>query len=507
MYNNNFIRSSNNNFTIDSFSIPLEYNNSYPTYLLKIYDAETGKEVVYGNGTETGNNRKLFNITLTGADNHSSFQRGATTNIEINKLLIARETKSYYFVYVPIYKDNSTLVYCLPWLEKGFTTDPTELEFVDLQTIIDYEYKSILTVPGIVRYQNQGGESIGTEAFADEDLYALAYEKLYNTTYTDQYILTSTLGRKIDLIDFSSDNGKYKLVLKSGSTAGEIDSLRGIDLLTGIVELDFEGTSLLTSGTTDLNITEIEYISKITNLQILNLNTTNIYDSKQGTVGFADGASNDILLILSNLTNLKELHLANNKIYSFADLDLFASLEYVDVANNTFRSPLFADNDYDFLRQINVTLTNIINSINGSNGALNTSVFTSLKSKGVIVEGAAEVFITDSNVLAIINALVSLEYQDKLSKELPINLIYKDFSVEGSYYNLLDYFDASTGTRVDFEFNRIEFTANDILNSETGEYQGTYFTFNIVYDCVYKLFGFEQSETIVYSQNYRVTRY
>ena len=94
-FNNNFIRSSNNNFTIDSFSIPLEYNNGYPTYLLKIYDAETGKEVIYGNGTETGEDRKLFNITLTGAEDHSSFQRGATTNIGINKLLIARETKSY----------------------------------------------------------------------------------------------------------------------------------------------------------------------------------------------------------------------------------------------------------------------------------------------------------------------------------------------------------------------------------------------------------------------------
>lgn len=511
-FNNQFVKATNN-YTIDSFNIPLCYGNNYPVYVLQIYQINEDKTFTPVSTTEG-----LFKIDWSGDSNLSSFEADTTTNITIDPYYISQETKSYYFVYIPVNKDGSGKT--IYWQEDN--TWDEDLTKITIKDIENYDYKSLLTVPGIVRYQcsktiKDEDENYITEAFADKDLYALAYEKLYNEEYNGQFIYTSMLSRKIDIIDFSSASTSYSVVLSDAEIDNDaadegtnkvISSLRGINLLTGVIELTFEETPLYV-GT---NFTsEMGYISEMTNLEILNLNSTGIYDSVEGQTGFAEGDSNQFLYILSSLTNLRELYLANNKIYSFADLDLFASLQIVDVTNNTFESKInIGDGTLaQWLENyINPTLTDVTNSINGSNGAVNVSVFNNLIAKGVKVTGNGSGGEVDEEIQLIIDALISLEYQDKLSKDIPISTIYNQYSTNYSTYGLYNSYDKKA-SRADvlFTFQYIDFESNDAQDEETKEYAGTYFKFKIVYKYSCTYLGETYSGNIEYTQNYRITRY
>jgi Leucine-rich repeat (LRR) protein len=165
---------------------------------------------------------------------------------------------------------------------------------------------------------------------------------------------------------------KVTISLAASDTDTSINSLKGIDRMTGIRALSLQNITL----SPDYFVREIEYISKITNLSILNLSNTGIYDQTGSNAGTPQGTSNNILETLSALSNLEELYLANNKIYSFAALANFASLKKVDISYNLFTSNVSDSSWLDFLDDI---LTDLVNSLYGTWGVNNISVISCTK--------------------------------------------------------------------------------------------------------------------------------
>lgn len=517
-FNKEFITSTTNGYTYNSFEIPMTFKE-YPTYTFFIYRDN-------GDGTyEKMIDGELFTLSNTAGNSFEKFDVNAQTIVTINPYYIPEKDSKYVFLYIPIYK-NSAENGVLYHVDNATYESLGDISFTD-DEIANYAYISKLTIPGIVRYESTN-KVIEEEAFNDKELYEIAYELLNGKgTYIDgeTFILTSSLTQYISSVDFSTNSStsllaSYGYTLSLGNTDNEnqINSLKGLDKLTGINSLTFSGTSLLSNGT--LNVDEIEYISQITYLTELNLGNTGIYDQTAGTVGFPQGDDNEFLTILSNLTNLERLYLNNNKIYDFNPLQLFTSLKYVNVSNNSFTVKVLNTGITALDNLINNGLTDAVNSMYGSNGSTNAAVFAQLQANEVEIVGYGNGQISPE-VQTILNALSSLEYQDRVSNQIPIQTIYSQYSTQNIYNlpNEIIVENAEETTRIRYILDSITFGDDDVMVD--GKYTAKTFSMYISYSWTYAsegLFGIwssygvpdgmTQADCVVtYRYQYHVTRY
>lgn len=505
------------NYSYESFDIPLTYEGQYPTYAYIIY-----VENENGTFTRIENDDPLFDLTISNGT-YVDLNKDMLMNVEIDPYYIKPNDTKYHFAYIPIYVNTQdTVIY--------YTKDGTKTNLNDVNVdVLNYPYISTLTIPGIVRY-NQG--TFTNEVFADLELYEIAYNLINCYEISDanlsnaqlevveqkkykegKYILSSTLGNFIEKVDFSSTSpllSYYGYSFEFGTIINsdeKIGSLKGLEKLTGIHELTFANTNL---GAQTYFMETLNIVSQITNLNKLNLSGTGIYDQASGTLSFPDGNDNEFLTIISSLNNLKHLDLSNNKIYSFTALNSFASLEYVNIGGNTFT----ANSGYDFLNNI---ITPLINSLYGTNGATNAAVIAELRANGVTVQGTTNSEIPEGT-RKVVDALSSLEYQDRVSKNIPLNTVLGQYSTLPSVYGIEDY----VIDKVQFKFTTVNLVcgtlntdgtySGDVLNN--GAYSAT--TFRMVIKCtwVYSPEGFfegivsgTQTGTIEFTYDYKVTRY
>ena len=433
------------NYGYESFSMPLSYdgNKDNPIYTFVVLEKVNGEYVevespLFKQGPE--------DVLETG------FTKDTLKTVTIDPKYIDINTKDYYFAYVPIYLFNDKIKY--------YDTETKGLvDYLSQVTInIDYPYISKLTIPGIVRY--------GTgEEFADKDFYIMAYNLLSYDTYEEgKYLLSSDLENYIEIIDFSSMSN---FSFSGTDNNGKIDSLKGINLMKGISVLDFEGKLMTTNGTQF--VTELGYISEITNLKILNLASTGIYDCTQSNLAMPEGSNNNFLSSLSKLNNLEELYLQNNKIFYFDSLVDFAALKKVDISNNKFTATI----TYDFIA---TPMTNLSNSLYGSLGANNISAVATLTSKGVdVIQGSQQAATLQQDFVNIVTALSSLQYQDRLDSNINLEQIASLY-LQGTrnssnasdiyvVYNIPQAFVLENNTEITFTFEDLTIEPN---NSDNG---------------------------------------
>lgn len=508
-FNHNF-ELMTNSYSMENFSIPLTYNNDFPSYAFLIYSKnELGKyeRVLSDSGLFTikikqNDSEEGIIIDDINSLNLDEYVKNSNTRVyvEINPYYIQRHDTQYYFAYIPIYKNSTNgLYYNVSIFNDTNSYDVyTYYNLDDVnQTLIDrldnYEYLSLLTIPGIVRYQCD--QSIEEEAFDSQLLYELVFDLLQpEEEYVDKetFIYTSRLTQHISEFRITDSN---------------IVSFKGIELLKGLEKLDLSNFNLTNNENW---VTDIERISQITNLKSLNLKNTGIYDRQSSSYGLPTGDDTQILQVLSNLNNLEYLDLSNNKIYSFGSLTNFTSLKEVDVSNNTFTYTSTGI----LGTLLGVILSNIANSIYGSNGSSNQAIFAVLTANGVTVNNGGSQIELNEHEKKIISALTSLEYQDKLEIEQSITDAYIGIDTEAIKANLtyqyeVEY-DGETRTKIQYTLNIVDFSP---ISDDS-------FAFNIIYDIRYATYSdgwigggwsdyeeIEGTPSITFSYSYNVSRY
>lgn len=470
---------ANSNYSYESFTMPLSYdgNKVNPIYTFVVF----GKTE---NGFEKLNDGELFTQSITNGS-YLDFTQNTLMNVTINPYYIDSDTKEYYFAYVPTYLNSTgNGVYYYDPIQKTTVQSVSDVTI----NIENYPYLSVLTVPGIVRYQSTN--SVKTEAFADKEFYIMAYNLLSYDTYEEgKFLLKSNLENHVESIDFSTMSN-FKL--NGTDTDGQIDSLKGINLMKGINVLNFEGKALDTNGTQFA--TELGYISEITNLKILNLASTNIYDCTMNDFAMPNDDNNNFLDSLSKLTNLEELYLQKNKIVYFTALANFAALKKVDISNNSFE----ATTTITFLK---TPMTNLANSLYGTFGANNISPITTLETKDVeVIKGTGSENTLQQEFIDIVNALSSLQYQDRLDGNVSMADILALYPSGTStnlclIYDIPQSFALTNNDDIAFKFVSIVLTEND-----------NGFTMQINYDWEQVgLFG--EDGSISFTYEYRIARY
>ena len=491
VYFDNQFRQKTGNYGYESFSLPLSFDgeSSKPTYKFIIFEEKITGEFIRLNDGE------LFTQSTTGGTN-SSFTKDTMMNVNINPYYIKEDTLTYHFAYVPTYVGSLGNIY---YYDQANQSTVSSLDDINIDLNAGYPYVSKLIIPGIVRYQSSNSISGTTEVFADKEFYAMAYSLLNDGELYEEgkFILTSRLTNQINDMNFKN---KVTISLAASDTDTSINSLKGIDRMTGIRALSLQNITL----SPNYFVREIEYISKITNLSILNLSNTGIYDQTgNATTSLPQGTNNNILETLSDLINLEELYLANNKIYSFVALSNFASLKKVDISYNKFTTNI----GWGVLDDL---LSGLVNSLYGTWGANNIAVIANLESNGVeVIREENTNNELKQEMKDIVKALSSLEYQDRLDKDVAISTLFSLYPTgNASDTDICDLYGISKGFRVssgnsyvDFTYNGVSFAAN---STQTG------FIMNISYS--YKSSGVignwgSQSGTINFTYEYKVTRY
>lgn len=435
---------ANNNYGSKDFVMPLSLNGKKdePTFTFIVYEERNGTYTKLNNGFFTQS-------TLNGS--HTSFTSQTQMQVEINPYYIDKETLVYHFVYIPTYVKSGKIVYITP---TGETSDLSTVTVnLDETQGKPYQYVSQLVIPGIVRFQSE--KSVYTEEFNDKEFYKLVYNLLNDDTYSEgKFILTSTLNKNIDEIDFNN-TGVGTLSFNSTDRDNYIDSIKGINLLGGLQSVKFDGITLGSSATT---VQELTYVSQIENLRILRLTDTELCDCPDGNLSFP-GDNNGILATLSNLSKLEELYLNDNQMYYFTELVDFASLKKVDIRNNQFTNGTAI---------IGGIITEVINSLYGTNGATNIAPITMLKTRDVQVEqGTGSTNEINEDIYKIVLALSSLEYQDRIDDRINLvnmlNTMYPNGTTTEvcNAYDLTYKFEIAGDNTIFFTFSSLGFDETD----------------------------------------------
>ena len=444
---------ANRNYGYESFSMPLSYDGNpvNPIYTFVIFEYKNSSYTRLTDG-------QLFTQSLTNGS-YTDFDKTTLMNITINPYYINKDTTDYLFAYVPTYLNSTDDgVYYYDPISKTTTNNISNITI----NIESYPYKSVLTVPGIVRYQSSN--SVYTEEFADKEFYVMAYNLLSYDSYEEgKFLLSSELQNHIAQIDFSNSSN---LSFSASDRTNYIDSLKGINLMTGINVLRFAGVNLANNGTQF--VTELGYVSDITNLKILDLSNTGIYDHTQSNLAQPSGNNNNFLASLTKLVNLEELYLHNdasktdapvNRIFYFDALGDFSGLKKVNIAGNSFT----ATSNISFL---NTPMTNLANSLYGTFGANNIGVLTILEANGVeVIRGSGNSDELQQEFKDIVTALSSLAYQDRLDENVSIDNVLALYPSGTStdlciVYNLPQSFVLANNTDIAFSFTSVVFSGN-----------------------------------------------
>ena len=353
--------------------------------------------------------------------------------------------------------------------EWNFTIDPEKIGLNDQQVIFGYGYTfnsetpienyekfsyangadgkySVLTVPGVV---NKG--NVDTEGFGDIPNPAL-YEFIYKIYHSEDeeydadtdYIYASRLTHEVNMKADATNDGwadTDNIVLNfEGKQATfvtpvadeDYDPFEGLELLDNALSIN-----LANSGIT---VSELQYVAGMENLQYLNLANNGLVD------GTNFNANNEFISTLTTLENLKELHLENvenddgtitnpNVIYDFTALSDFQSLEKAYVYGNAPTITLIGWEPIDNL------LTDVVRLLYGSEGAINTAIFSTIYVNTEVYNttdenGVPVLFAPSEDAASEFSALMNLQYQDKLLQGLDIGLIYQGLSDSPDAYGI-----------------------------------------------------------------------
>lgn len=269
-------------------------------------------------------------------------------------------------------------------------------------------YISLHTAPGIIKDKSVSGLK---DYIIDTKLYAYVYNH----------------SKPVNLGNYSANSGQYIYTLWLNEDFAEINNANnaigisnydGLQLLTHVRKLNLNGAFKPTST---INQSITQYIAGMTSLVELDLsnNGNNFSDRKVGMLNLPSGGNNGAIRQLSTLTKLEKLHLEGNYIYYFNDLKYIPNLKEVCVYNNV----------------ITISLLDI-NTLFGTKGVVNYSIFTSLTGKGVKVnntaEGSGYQGGADSN--KVIDAISSLVYQKVIPKGGDISQAYVGLSTKWQDY-------------------------------------------------------------------------
>ena len=465
------------------------------------------------------------------------------TFIDINQFLIPQEDTYYIFFYQPC--------------EKQTIDGNIVLKFEET-----YDYFSLLTIPGIVRFETTTSTtntirdvlndtektiSAGSEAFADKKLYEFIWDYYSNEDwnfddepnskkYGNNFILSSRLNNYIDVLKFGEfqtpKNTTYSELINEYNSLPEgemlsinsndipdeqrfsdITNYKGIELLDGVEALYLCGVNVGTSNSLSDIISEgkmqIEYIAGMSGLKVLDISYNNLTDRPQGLSSnfkFPTGADNQFISKLSPLSNLEFLFVNNNYFYSFAGIETLTSLKYADVDNNQFTVTMFSNILNGLLSFIDELLTNVVNSIYGNYGATNISYFSQLKGKGVMLQGYSGSNVKDTRV----QAMMAIEYQNKLQSGIDISYAYKSLSTNINDYDIPSgyiIYDENEQPMAGITVNTITFEFKPV-NENT-------FALELIYNINYHRTGswiggqeeIDEDFDIVYYVEYKVERY
>lgn len=279
-------------------------------------------------------------------------------------------------------------------------------------------YESILNVKGVIK----------TTDMPDVNLYKYVYDCARPNKYSPQYtvdsgmlIVTSWLdnqflnANKISSIDLSG--GKINDSAAAESDGKTVSNIKGIEYIVNLEYLNLASSNIIT-------VADIEYIGKMSGLIELNLADNGLYDRTAGTLGLPSGSNNRILNNLQGLLKLEKLHLENNAFYYFNGLEGMQSLKDVCVFGNKHTSSISAFNG-------------LLNTLYGTDGMVNRSLYGKLSSAGVIVrnlnesEGFSQTVDND-----VMDKLANIEYQRKLPNGLPIENAYENLSLAPRDYGI-----------------------------------------------------------------------
>lgn len=489
-FNKEFIISTNN-LTYHDFYIPLTLGAHLDNPIYKLHPyviTENNGNITYTeapiglftfsiyydyNDTDNKYNKiieyddffNLSNTSLYDVISPAILSGDAKVFVDINQFMISSKNNiEYRLVYQPVYIDESSKTVTI--VGSG-TTDAEIQYFEEIKT----RFFSNLEIPAIVRYTVTAANAAGklnsneytqtgvTEIFESDVLYKKIYPYYSDEVATndqigvDYFILTANLGRYVESFNFGET--KIPVIDSSGKvTVNElstddlatknysITSFRGIEYLDGVEELYLRNVYLDNATTPTTIIDEIEYISGMENLRILDISYNGLSDrmeSYNADLPFPSGEDNNFIGQLSSLPNLEYLFLNDNYIYSFASLTDIPSLKYVNIERNKFKSDLFDGTGFfgALLEGIDDLLTGIINLIYGSDGVTNIGTFVSLSGNGCTVEGYnPDGEINDNRIIALSN----IQYQDKLGTGVSIEHAYDYLSKDiDDYGDFADY--------------------------------------------------------------------
>lgn len=281
-------------------------------------------------------------------------------------------------------------------------------------------YESELEVKGVVKSSDM----------PDVELYKYIYDCTRPNKYSPEYTADSNLMIVTSWLDNTFRNGvKESAIDLSGgkiNDAGAINSngksvagIKGLEYVKNLETLNLESSGIVKNN-------DIDIIRQITGLKTLNLDNNGLYDRSAGTLGLPSGSNNNVINKLQSLIRLEKLHLENNAFYYFTGLNSLPSLKEVCVFGNKHTSSWSA-------------LTSILNTLYGTDGIVNRSLYGKLSSAGVIVRNVSEnegfSKLADNDVM---DKLESIEYQRKLPMGLAIDKVYEGLSRNPRDYGIVN---------------------------------------------------------------------
>ena len=550
----------------DSFSMPLFYNNEYPTYTFIIYERD-------GNGFKmVDESLGLFKVQITLPDGTVADMSSMTpstlekfknntqarTRILIDPYKININTNEYFFAYTSIFveKDdnqNSILKYHLTIPTASGLNDIVDVSLeaimkrpeaqnLDLNT---FTYQNLLKLDGILRSNSiSHPTSIATEEFEDLEFYKFIFNKFYpdivfeeGKTFIKTSDLTSDLKPEVAPTgnpskDYRWATNNYALNL-SADNPRAFTSLKGINHLKGVTSLTLNRRDIRAiKGEGGNWVEQITYIAGMTSLKVLDLSNTGIYDRLGDSNKMPKGKSNKFIIKLNALTNLEYLFLNNNsgvmplnQIYSFDGVQKFTKLKLLDVTGNTFTVEKDTSGSFwaDINNLIKSVFQNIVNNMYGSNGSTNRPYFAVLGISCDVINGGGAIELNENTYL-IVSALSSLEYINKIKVNEDIGVAYSEynytdletkrkiFGLNNKYSEELKDGKGNNSVKLNYRLQSIEF-----IPDNKDPKLATGFDFKIVYNGGYQrwidmgLFGVWGSETafespIEYTFYYEVER-
>ncbi len=404
LYFNREILNASEGYTYKSFEFPFTYNSNYPLYWV--------------------------DFTLTNEDPNVDLTGLFTIKFELKYAsedpMVFTNYEDYKQYVNSLSADNrKKLLDTRPYFQA--VIDPTKIPFTNTKVTLNYHYSfvedGLLDENGNNMWHDYTEETTSFVicGIVRNDATGIPNQKLYQTVYDqykvveEDYIISDWLDAEKETLSFENET--------------TIDNYKGLEYLTGLKKINMNNCGI-SNYTVDQFATLAGYLSQMTSLEELFLANNSIKDrnAMSNIIPFPTGTDNGFVEKLSALTNLRFLHLENNKIYQFRGIQNFESLETVYVYNNTFSS------SWSFLDEALG-----VNDIYGSTGEINQAYYVQIYTKNVTVVWKENVnFVptaSSSKFTSLINSLMNLEYQYMIPEGQDISMVYNHLSTNTTDYS------------------------------------------------------------------------